>query len=159
MEPDTQVERQIGRHLAVRALVVAPAVVLLAGVLRGADGALGSGIGLAVVALNFLAAAALASWAARIGPGAIASAALGGYVVRLGIVFVVLLALRDVDAVDLASLVITIAAAHLLLLAFEVRSVRLSLAEPGLRATGPATTDLPTPSSPAPASPTSASRS
>jgi ATP synthase protein I len=137
LEPVDQVERQLARHLAGRALLVAPVVVLVAGLLRGWDGALGSGIGLAVVCANFLAAAAAASWAVRIGPGAVASAAMGGYVVRLGVVFVVLLALRGVDAVDMASLVVTIAGLHIVLLFNEVRSVRLSLAEPGLRTTVP----------------------
>ena len=137
MEPVDQVERQLARHLAARAALIAPVVVAVAWLVRGGDGALGAAIGVAVVALNFLAAAALASYAAPLGPGAIASAAMGGYVLRLGIVFVVLLALRDVDAVDMASLVITIAFAHLALLAVEVRSVRLSLAEPGLRSTSP----------------------
>ena len=137
MEPVDQVEQQLARHLAGRAALVAPVVVLVALLLRGTDGALGAGIGISVVALNFLAAALLATYAASFGPGAIASAAMGGYVLRLGIVFIVLLSLRDVDAVDMASLVITIAFAHLALLAVEVRSVRLSLAEPGLRSPAP----------------------
>jgi ATP synthase protein I len=143
VEPVGQVERQLARHLAARAALIAPVVVLVAFLVRGGDGALGAGIGVAVVALNFLAAAALASYAAPLGPGAIAGAALGGYALRLGIVFGVLFALRDVDAVDMASLVLTIAGAHLALLANEIRSVRLSLAEPGLRETKP----LPVPTS------------
>jgi hypothetical protein len=137
VEPDPQVERQLARHLAARAAMLAPVVVLVALLVRGGDGALGAAIGVAVVALNFLVAAALTSYAIPFGPGAIAGAALGGYVVRLGVVFGVLAALRGVDAVDMASLVLTIAGAHLALLATEVRSVRLSLAEPGLARTTP----------------------
>jgi ATP synthase protein I len=142
LEPVDQVERQLARHLAGRALLVAPVVVLVAGLIRGWDGALGAGIGIAVVAANFLAAAAAATWAARIGPGAVAGTAVGGYVVRLGVVFVVLLAFRGVDAVDMASLVLTIAGLHLVLLFNEMRSVRLSLAEPGLATTSPLPADL-----------------
>jgi hypothetical protein len=144
VEPVGPVEQQLARHLAGRALLVMPVVVLAAGLLRGWDGALGAAIGLAIVVANFALAASAATWAARLGPGALAGASLGGYVVRLAIVFGALFALKGVDAVDMAALVLTLAFSHLALLALEVRSVRITLADPGLATIKPLPADLAT---------------
>jgi hypothetical protein len=59
------------------------------------------------------------------------------YVLRLGLLIVAVVALRTVDWVDVPVLALTVAIAHLVLLVWELRSVRLSLAEPGLRMTRP----------------------
>src|SRR5262249_952550 len=57
-------ERGVPRALVRRVLMVAPAVLLLAGVVRGVEGLVGAALGLVLVALNFLAAARLITWAA-----------------------------------------------------------------------------------------------
>lgn len=127
------VESEIARDLARHALYAAPAVVLVGALVGGAAGATGAGAALVVVAVNFLAAAAALGWAARISAAAVAGVALGGYVVRLGVITAVALGVKRLDAVDFPVFCIVLVAAHLGLLVWELRSVSLSLAAPGLR--------------------------
>jgi hypothetical protein len=120
VDPQPAVESDIARDIARHGLIVAPIVVALAAVLRGANGATSAAIGLALVVVNFLGAAALQ-----------------GYVLRLALMVVAILLLKRVDGIDLETLVITGALAHVALLFWELRSVRLSLAEPGLKVARP----------------------
>jgi len=131
------VEQQIARDIARHALLVAPVTVLALGLLRSGDAAASAAIGFALVVANFLLAAALQAWAARISPAAVAGAAMFGYVLRLAVLLVACLGLRTLDWVDVPVLVLTVAFAHLALLVWELRSVRLSFTEPGLRVTKP----------------------
>jgi len=126
-------ERRIAGHLAWHALVVAPAVILVAGLLRGVAGALSAAIGLALVALNFLVSARLIAWAAETSPSFVQGAVLGGFVIRLGVLSGIVLLLDQLAFVDVAVLVLTIAVTHLALLTWETRSVSLTLAAPGLK--------------------------
>ena len=89
-------EGQVARHIARHAVLVAPVVILAAGVVRGVDGAISAAIGLAIVAVNFLAAAGILSWAGQHGPSAIYGAILGGFLVRLAVIAVIVLALEPV---------------------------------------------------------------
>lgn len=127
------VESEIARDLARHALYVAPAVVAIGALVSGAEGALGAALALLVVALNFVGSAAALGWAARISAAAVAAVALGGYVVRLGVITGVALAVKQLDAVDFPVFCIVLVATHLGLLVWELRSVSLSLAAPGLR--------------------------
>ena len=52
-----QVERQVALDLAKRGALVAPAVVVVAGLVRGWDGALSAAVGIGIVIVNWLAAA------------------------------------------------------------------------------------------------------
>jgi hypothetical protein len=126
-------EGRVARHLTRHALLIAPVVVLLAGVVRGVDGAVSAAIGLVLVSLNFLAAARILGWAATRGAGAIYAAILGGFLVRLAILLGIVLALQSVPFVDVPVLVLTIAVTHLALLFWETRYVSLTLAAPGLK--------------------------
>jgi hypothetical protein len=126
-------ESDVARHLARHALLVAPLVLVLAGALRGVDGVVGAAIGLALVAVNFLAAATILGWAATRGVSAIYAAILGGFLVRLAALTGIVLALRSVSFVDVPVLVLTIAVTHLALLFWETRYVSLTLAAPGLK--------------------------
>ncbi|HEX5613901.1 MAG TPA: ATP synthase subunit I [Acidimicrobiia bacterium] len=127
------IESQIAADIARHALYVAPAVVVIGAVFAGTEGALGAAVALLVVALNFLGSAAALGWAARISAAAVATVALGGYVVRLGVITGVALAVKQLDAVDFPVFCIVLVATHLGLLVWELRSVSLSLAAPGLR--------------------------
>lgn len=126
-------ESRIAGHLAWHALVVAPAVILVAGLLRGVDGAASAAIGLVLVALNFLVSARMIAWAAAKSPAFVQGAVLGGFVIRLAALMGIVLLLEQVAFVDVAVLVITIAVTHLALLVWETRSVSLTLAAPGLK--------------------------
>jgi glycosyltransferase A (GT-A) superfamily protein (DUF2064 family) len=85
------------------------------------------------VALNFLLAARLISYTARRSPGAVMGVVLGGYIVRIGLLFAIALALENVSWVDVPVLVLTIAIVHLALLTWETRHVSLTLGFPGLK--------------------------
>jgi hypothetical protein len=126
-------ELRIARHLARHALLVAPLVVLGAGIVRGPDGAISAAIGLGLVALNFLASAQILGWAARRSAGAIYGAIFGGFVVRLAVLTGIVFALEPVSFIDIPVLVLTVGIAHFALLAWETRYVSLTLAAPGLK--------------------------
>jgi hypothetical protein len=126
-------EGQIARHIARHAVLVAPAVILVAAVFRGVDGAISAAIGLVLVAVNFLAAAAILTWATARGPGAIYGAIFGGFLGRLAVLTLVVLALEPVSFIDIPVLVLTIAVTHIALLFWETRYVSLTLAAPGLK--------------------------
>lgn len=131
--PGAAAESQIARDIAKHALVVAPVVVAVLWFARGGDAAAGAALAFAIVAGNFLLSAALIGWAARISPATVAVAVLGGYVVRLGLITALGIAVRAQSWVDFTAFCIVLVAAHLGLLVWELRSVSLTLAAPGLR--------------------------
>jgi hypothetical protein len=128
------VERRIAFDLARHGLLVAPAIVLVAGVVRGIDGAASAALGLALLVLNLLVAAVSLEWASRRSPSALTAVALGGFLLRMTTILVVMLV---ADALfgwaDVVVLGITLFVTHLGLLFWELRSVSLSFAAPGLR--------------------------
>ena len=128
------VERSIALDLARRALIIAPAVVLVAGLVRGVDGAASAALGVGLAIANFLATAVGLAWASRRSSTTLAAVAMGGFVVRMGVLLgAMLLADALFGWVDVLVLGITLFAAHLGLLFWELRSVSLTLAAPGLR--------------------------
>ncbi len=138
METQTHhVEREVAVDIARHGLIAAPVIVLVAGLVRGSDGAASAAVAICIVILNFLAAAAIMSRATRGGPGAVAGAALGGYVVRLGVIFVALLLLKNLGWIDLPTLGIVLVATHVGLLFWETKYLSISLAAPGLRPAPP----------------------
>lgn len=126
-------ERQIAVDILRRGLLVAPLVVGAAWLLWGAKGAGSAAFAVVLVVGNFVLSAAMLSWAARISPTFLAGAALGGYVLRLGLITVVVLAVRSEPWVDLVPLGLTLIVAHLGLLIWEAKHVSASLAFPALR--------------------------
>jgi hypothetical protein len=141
VDPAPPVERRIAVDLARRGLLVAPVIVLVAGLLRGVDGAASAALGLAVLVLNFLAAAISLEWGARRGGNALFAVALGGFLFRMVSILVVILVAQALFGwVDVVVLGVTLFLTHLGLLFWELRSVSFSLAAPGLQR------DRPTPS-------------
>lgn len=130
---DDAIESRIARDLGRRALIVSPLVVIVPGIIWGADAAVGAAIALALVAVNFLVSAAILSWAARISPELLMGVALGGFLVRLAIISVVGIGVKQWSWVDFTVFCIALVVTHLGLLAWETRSISLSLASPGLR--------------------------
>lgn len=116
-----------------------PAAVVVAALVAGVDGALSALVGVVLVAANLTFAALSLTWAARISLGVLMGVSLGGYVVRIGAMFGVVFAIKDLDWVHLPSLGLTLIVTHLGLLLWELRYVSASLAHPGLKpATPPA---------------------
>ena len=134
--PGPAPETEIARDLARRAVPVAPVLVAICAVIWGVDGALSSAYAVALVVANFLVAAALMARAARISVALLMAAVLGGYVLRLGVLTVAVLAVRNAGWVELVPLGLTLVVTHVGLLVWETRHVSLSLAFPGLAPKG-----------------------
>jgi hypothetical protein len=127
------VERQVAADLVRRGLLVSPVLIAVGAAGWGWHGALSTAYGLALVLANFALAAMLLSWAARISLTALAVAALGGYVLRLALVSVAVLAVIHQAWVSVIPLALTIAVTHLGLLWWETRYVSATLAFPGIK--------------------------
>ena len=132
------VEREIARDLARRGILVAPVLILVALGLRGADGAVGAALAAAIVVMNLVGAASAQGWAAMRSAATLGAVVLGGYVARLAVVTAAILLLRHATWLDFPSFGLTLAVSHLGLLAWEARSVSLTLAFPGLKPSGAA---------------------
>ena len=128
------VERSIALDLARHGLYLGPAIILAAGLVRGGDGAASAALGVGLAIVNFLATAAGLGWAAKRSATTLAAMAFGGFVVRMGALFsAMVLADALFGWVDVVVLGLTLFGTHLGLLFWELRSVSLTLAAPGLR--------------------------
>jgi hypothetical protein len=127
------VETQLAGDMVKRVIPAAPVIVLVAGLLGGANGAWSAVLAIAVVAVNFMLAAVSLSWAARISPVALMAMAMAGFLVRMGLVTAVILAVRHTSWINLSALAITILATHLGLLFWEMKYVGATLAFPGVK--------------------------
>ena len=136
MDAPPPVERDIAFDMVKHGLMLAPVVILIAGLVSGWDGTASAAIAFGIVLVNFTLAALTVGWAAKISPVAVGGAALGGYVFRLALILVALVGLRHVSWIVLPWLGFTLVGAHLVLLAWETRYVSLQLAAPGLRPRG-----------------------
>ncbi len=130
--PGTQVARDMVR----RGALVMPLAVGITAVVGGTGAAISVGYGMVLVLANLLLSAYLLAWAARISLGLVASVALGGYVMRLALIFVAVLLIRDTSWVRMIPLGMTIIATHLGLLVWELRYVSATFAHPGLKPAG-----------------------
>lgn len=113
--------------------MVAPIAIGIGAAFWGTDGAISVGLGLAIVVVNFLFAAAIMGWAARISLAIMAAASMFGFLIRLGLITIAVLLVRDEPWVELVPLGISLIISHLGLLFWEMRFVSASLAFPGLK--------------------------
>jgi len=130
------VEQQVARDMIRRALPLAPALMLIAGLIWGVNGALSCGYAIVIVLANFALSAAIVTAAARISLAVMMSAVLGGYLVRLGLVTVAVLAVIHQSWVVVLPLAFTLMVTHLGLLIWETRYVSATLAYPALKPRG-----------------------
>lgn len=131
------VERQVFADMARRAVYVAPVLMILATIGWGIDGGLSAAYAIALVVVNFGLSAAIIAWASRISLTLLMGAVLFGYLARLGLVTVAVLAVKDLAWVELVPLGFTLIITHLGLLFWETRHVSVSLAYPGIKPTKP----------------------
>jgi hypothetical protein len=129
------VEQQVAADMVRRSLPVLPVLILVAGLIWGVDGALSAAYAIALVLANFLVSATILARAARIGVGVLMAAALGGFVIRLALITVAVLAVKDQAWVSMVPLGLTLIVTHLGLLVWETRHVSISLAYPALKPT------------------------
>ncbi len=127
------VEQDVAFDMARRSVPAIPVVLLLAAAVGGYDGVVSAAFGLVLVLGNLLLSASLLSWTARISLALMMGAALGGFLVRLAIIFAAVWVVRDVAWLDPAILGATIIVTHLGLLFWEMQFVSASLAYPGLK--------------------------
>ncbi|MEM8708606.1 MAG: ATP synthase subunit I, partial [Actinomycetota bacterium] len=124
---------QVARDMAKRGVLIAPVFLVVGAIFWGVNGALSVGFALAIVIVNFLFAAALLGWSARISFGLMTVTSLVGFGLRLGLIALAIMAVRDMAWVELVPLSLTLIISHLGLLSWETRFVSASLAFPGLK--------------------------
>ncbi|MDH3606361.1 MAG: hypothetical protein OER12_05140 [Acidimicrobiia bacterium] len=117
------VEAIIARHVAQRAVWVAPVLIGLFGIIGGVDGAIASAIGVAVVVANFLLSGWMMSIAAKISLAFYHAAALFGFFLRLILITVSLLVLGSLTELDRTALGLSVVIAYLVLLSWEAVAV------------------------------------
>ncbi|MFZ6002958.1 MAG: ATP synthase subunit I [Actinomycetota bacterium] len=128
-----EVERELAFDMLKRGVWFAPAILLLASLIWGTEGASSAAVAIALVTVNLVLAALGLSWAAKVSLTAIMAMSLGGFAVRMGLVTAVLFAVRNAAWIDMTALGITVLVTHLGLLFWELRFVSASLAFPGLK--------------------------
>jgi hypothetical protein len=127
------VEMAIAVDLLRRALWAAPVLIAAFGAIWGLNGAISTAYAVGLVTLNFLVAAAMLAWTARISLTLMMASAMFGYLVRLGLIFLAVWLVRDAGWVELVPMCLAIVITHLGLLFWEMRYVSATLAFPGLK--------------------------
>lgn len=126
-------ELDIAGDIVRRGLPLVPVAIALSATFWGLAGALSAGYAVAIVFGNFLLAAGLMSWSAKISLGFMMGMTLFGYAGRLGLIFLAVYAIKGFWWFEAWPLGLTLIIAHLGLLAWETRYVSASLAFPGLK--------------------------
>ena len=124
---------EVARDIARNGLYAAPVFLAVGAIFWGVNGALSVGFALSIVIVNFLIAAAMLAWAARISFALMTVTSLVGFGMRLGLIALAVMGVRNLSWVELVPLGLTLIISHLGLLAWETRFVSASLAFPGLK--------------------------
>jgi hypothetical protein len=127
------VERELAFDMLKRGVWLVPVVLIAAVAIWGSAGAASAAVAIGLVAMNLVLAALALSWAARRSLTLLMGVALGGFVVRMALVTVVLLLVKDEPWIDLTALGVAVLVTHLGLLFWELRYVSASLAFPALK--------------------------
>jgi hypothetical protein len=114
-------ERLVLRRILPFAAPAALAAFVLGTVLAGRDAGWSALIGVAIVAANLIASAVPLAWAARISATAVATVVMGGFVVRLGVILLVLLALDGSSWFSASAFVAAVVPATIGVLVAEMR--------------------------------------
>jgi Putative F0F1-ATPase subunit Ca2+/Mg2+ transporter len=133
LAPATSTESAISLDLARRGAIVLPAFLVYGALVGRGNGAASAAAATRKLAHTRASAAALMTVSARISLTALMGAVLGGYVVRLGAITGVIVALRHQSWFHRGAFAVTLLVTHLGLLVWETRHVSISLAYPGLK--------------------------
>ncbi len=126
------VEIEITADMVKRGLLIAPLIVAVNAIIWGADGAWSAIYAIGLVLVNFALSAALISYTAKISLGLMMGATLFGYLIRLGLIMLAVLLVKDASWISLPALGTTIIVTHLGLLLWELKYVAISLAHSGV---------------------------
>ncbi len=124
---------QVALDMAMRGAWMLPIGIGIGALFAGFNGGASVGYAMALVLINLVLSAGLLGWASKISIAAIAAASLGGYVMRLGLIFAAVWVVKDMSWVAMVPLGITLIVTHLGLLVWELRHVSASMAHPGLK--------------------------
>ena len=125
-------EREVALDMARIGLLVAPAFLALSALIWGFGGLLSSALAFTIVVVNLLLGAWIIGQTASISPNLLMGGVLGGFILRLLIMSVVVVPIRDLDWFEVIPFAVTLVGGHLGLLAWETQRVSISLAYPGL---------------------------
>ncbi len=114
-------ERELVRRILPYSVPAIGLAVVLGWVFVGPGAAASAGIGAALVFVNFVAYAYSLAYAARISLVVLYAVALGGFIVRLMIFVVVIVALRQLDWFSTVAFIAAFVPATIALLALEIR--------------------------------------
>ena len=131
------VEIRVTTDMVKRGLVVAPVIIVICALIWGEPGAWSAAYAIGLVLVNFLLSALLISSTAKISLGLMMGATLFGYLIRLGLIMLAVLLVKDASWISLPALGATIIVTHLGLLLWELKYVAISLAHPGLKPARP----------------------
>ena len=131
------VEIKVSADMVKRGLMVAPAIVAICGLIWSIEGAYSAAFAIGLVLVNFALSAALISYTARISLGMMMGATLFGYLIRLGLIMLAVLLVKDAGWISLPALGATIIVTHLGLLVWELKYVAISLAHAGIKPARP----------------------
>jgi len=126
---------QVAVDMVKRGLPLLPVAMIIGAIFGELNGALSVAFGMSLVLVNLVLSAALLAWASKISFALVAAVSLGGYVMRLGLIFLAVWLVKDQSWVAMVPLGITIIVTHLGLLFWEMRHVSASMANPGLKPT------------------------
>jgi hypothetical protein len=124
---------EVAKDLVRRLFLIAPIFIAVGAIFWQTQGAASVAYGLAIVIVNFLLAASLLAWAGRISFAAMGGAAMFGFLIRLGLIFIAVLVVKDASWIDMLPLGLTLIVAHLGILFWEMRYISGTLAHPGLK--------------------------
>jgi hypothetical protein len=117
--------------------LAAPVLIGICALVWGAEGAWSAAFAIGLVLVNFLLSAMLIAYTAKISLGLMMGATLFGYLIRLGLISVAVVLVRDASWISLPALGATIIVTHLGLLLWELKYVAITLAHPGLKPARP----------------------
>ncbi len=127
------VEKSIAFDMIRRSLPFIPVILLVSSLFDGFAGVASSAYAIALVLANFALSAVLMSTGARISLAMLGAAAFFGFMIRLGLITVAVLLIRNQEWIRWIPLCITLIVTHLGLLVWELRFVSASFAYPGLK--------------------------
>jgi hypothetical protein len=126
-------EAQVAKDMVRRSLPLIPLLLLADAIGWGIPGVCAGAYAIAIVLANLGLSALLLAWAARISLALVMAAAMFGFLIRLGLIFLAVMLVKDASWINLWALGMTLIVTHLGLLFWEMRYVSLSLAHPGLK--------------------------
>jgi hypothetical protein len=114
-------ERELIRRIAPFALPATALAFAIGALVAGVDAGWSAAIGIAVVSLNFVAHGFSTAWAASISPVLLYAVGLSGFVIRLGVVLVIIALLNTTDWFSVVAFIAAVVPSTILLLGAEMK--------------------------------------